>query len=154
MSVGNATMLGSRARSRRVPGVSIPDAEPAVSSGVLVAIVNARGVIDAGRVGPFARELSRAIGAGATRLLVDLSQAEEATTAAMNALLAARQGMFERGGQIAVVLPRGLKQRFKALQLDRRFLLAADRLQAAQLLGLIAGSSPDAGVPIPRSRAA
>src|SRR5712692_2847224 len=111
MSAGNAATLHPWARSRRgsprASGVSFPEAEPAVSSGVLVAIVNARGVIDAGHVGRFVRELSPAVGAGATRLLLDLRQAEEVTTAGMHALLAARQSMFERAGQIAVVLPRG-----------------------------------------------
>lgn len=118
-----------------------------------MAIVNARGPIDAEHVGPFDRELSRAVGAGATRLLVDLSNADEVTTAGMNALLAARQRLFGRG-QIAVVLPRGLRRRFEALRLDRRFLLAADRLQAAQLLGLDGERSPRAGLPPSRARAA
>ena len=139
---------------RRTAGTSVSEAEPAVSSGVVMAIVNARGIIDANHVGPFARELMRATGAGAARLLVDLSHAEEVTTAGMNALLAARQRVLERGGQISVVLPRGLRRRFEALQLDRRFLLAADRIEAAQLLGLAAASRPGAGMPTHRSRAA
>jgi hypothetical protein len=53
-----------------------------VSSGVLVAIVKAGGVVDANHVDSFAHELDRAIAAGASRLLVDLKQAEEVTTAA------------------------------------------------------------------------
>jgi anti-anti-sigma regulatory factor len=157
MSAGSTAILHplarSRQRPRRASGASVPERE-AVSSAVLMAIVNAGGIIDANHVGPFARELARAVDAGATRLLVDLSRAEEVTTAGMNALLAARQRLFEQRGQIAVVLPRGLRRRFEALQLGRRFLLAADRLQAAQLLGLAAASSPGAGVPAPRSRAA
>ena len=73
-------------------------------------IVNARGIIDANHVGPFARELMHAADAGATKLLVDLSRAEEVTTAGMNALLAARQHVLEQGGEIAIVLPRGLRR--------------------------------------------
>jgi anti-anti-sigma regulatory factor len=138
----------------RRTGASVPEVEPAISSGVLMAIVNARGVIDANHVGPFARELTRAVDAGATKLLVDLSRAEEVTTAGMNALLAARQRVLDPDGEIAVVLPRRLRYRFEALKLDRRFLLAADRLQAAQLLGLAGGNSPHAGLPTPRARAA
>ena len=95
----------------------------------------------------------RAAGAGATKLLVDLSRAEEVTTAGMNALLAARQRLLEQDGQISVVLPRGLRRRFEALQLDRRFLLAADRRQAAQLLGL-APNTPGTAVSTVRARAA
>jgi anti-anti-sigma regulatory factor len=119
-----------------------------------MAIVNARGVVDAAHVRPFARELSRAVGAGATKLLVDLSHAEEVTTAGMNALLAARQQLLERGGDISVVLPPGLRRRFETLRLDRRFLLASDRLQAARLLGLDGDRSPRAHLPAPRARAA
>jgi anti-anti-sigma factor len=133
---------------------SVPEGEAAVSSRVVMAIVNARGIIDANHVEPFARELMHAADAGATKLLVDLSHAEEVTTAGMNALLAARQRVLAHGGEIAVVLPRGLRRRFEALQLDRRFLLAADRLQAAQLLGLAAASRPSVGVSTSRSRAA
>jgi len=91
--------------------------EPVVSSRVVVAIVSARGIIDADHVGPFARELMRAAGAGVIKLLVDLSRAEEVTTAGMNALL------------------------------------AADRRQAATLLGL-APNIPGTAVPTVRSRAA
>jgi anti-anti-sigma regulatory factor len=144
----------SRRGSPRTSGREVSEAEPAVSSGVLMAIVNARGIIDANHVGPFARELMRAADAGATRLLVDLSSAVEVTAAGLNVLLAVRQRVLERGGEISIVLPHRLRRHFEALQLDRRFLLAADRTQAVQLLGLIAGSGPDAGVPRPRARAA
>ena len=158
MNTGNVTTLHPwthpRRGLRRTSGTSVSESEPAVSSGVLMAIVHARGIIDANHVAPFARELTRAADAGATKLLVDLSHAEEVTTAGMNALLAARQRVAEQGGEIAVVLPRGLRRRFEALHLDRRFLLAADRLEAAQLLGLAAAGSPVAGAPAPRSRAA
>jgi anti-anti-sigma regulatory factor len=114
-----------------------------VSSGVLVVIVKAGGYLDADRVGAFAGELGGAIDAGATRLLVDLDQAEEVTTAAMNALLAARQRLIGRGGRIAVVLPHRLRRRFQVLLLDRRFLLASDRIEAAELLGVTAGDDLD-----------
>jgi anti-anti-sigma regulatory factor len=110
-----------------------------VSSGVLVAIVKAGGYIDAYRADAFGDQLNEAIDAGASRLLVDLSQAEELTTAAINALLAARQQLIGREGRIAVVLPYRLRRRFLCLQLDRRFLLASNRQEAAELLGVAAG---------------
>jgi anti-anti-sigma regulatory factor len=125
-----------------------------VSSGVLVAIVTAGGYLDADYVGAFAAELGKAIDAGASRLLVDLDQAEEVTTAAMNALLAARQQLIGRGGRIAVVLPHRLRRRFLCLQLDRRFLLASDRIEAAELLGVTAGDDLDQDHPAPYAQAA
>ncbi len=109
-------------------------------SSVLVALVHARGSVDRARSGPFRRELERSVDAGATKLLVDLSDADDVTTAGMNALLAARQRLLERGGQIAVVLPERLRRRFEVLHLGRRFLLAADRQRAARLLGLVSAS--------------
>ena len=121
-----------------------------VSSKVLMAIVNARGVIDAGSVAPFARELASAVEAGATKVLVDLTQVDDLTTAALNSLLAVRHRLVRRGGEVAVALPPRLERQFATLGLDRRFLLAADRAGAARLLGLVGGSSPEAGSPAPR----
>jgi anti-anti-sigma regulatory factor len=120
-----------------------------VSSGVLVAIVKAGGYLDADHVDSFAHELERAIAAGATRLLVDLNQAEEVTSAAMNALLAARQQLIGRNGRIAIVLPYRLRHRFQLLKLDRRFLLAADRIEAAGLLGVASGGDLNQDRPVP-----
>jgi anti-anti-sigma regulatory factor len=121
---------------------------------VLVAIVEAGGYMDAYRVDPFADELNRAIDAGASRLLVDFSQAEELTTAAINALLAARQQLIGRNGRIAVVLPPRLRRRFLCLQLDRRFLLASDRIEAAELLGVTSGQDLNEDHPAPHYQAA
>src|SRR5690348_9358133 len=77
------------------------DAAEADAASVLLAIVNGHGVVEARRIG---EELAQTIGAGATRLLVDLSRADEVPTTAMNALLDARREIWERGGRIAVVL--------------------------------------------------
>src|SRR5262245_12004097 len=117
-------------RKRQRSGTSARQAHAAAPSGVLMAIVHARGFIDAEHVEPFARELGRGVDAGATKVIVDLSSVDEVTTAGMNALLAARQSLVERGGQIAVVTSHWLRLRFEVLQLERRFLLADDRLQA------------------------
>jgi anti-anti-sigma regulatory factor len=125
-------------------------AEPG-SASVLLAIVNGRGVVDASGV---RAELAQTISAGATRLLVDLSRADEVATTALNALLDARRELWERGGKIAVVLSPRLRRRFEVLRLDRRFLLADDRLHAAELLGLVQGSPPEAGAPRPHAHAA
>lgn len=124
-----------------------------VSSNVLLAIVNARGVIDAGTVEPFEQELGRAVRAGATKLLVDLTRADEVTTAGMNALLGVRQRLIEAGGQVAVVLSQPICRTFEILGLDRRLLIAGDRTQAARLLGLTA-VEPESGALEPRARAA
>jgi len=141
-------------RKRQRPGTPARRADAAEQSGILMAIVHARGVIDAEHVEPFARELGRGVEAGATNVIVDLSSAEEVTTAGMNALLAARQSLVERGGQIAVVTSHWLRLRLEVLQLERRFLLADDRLQAVQLLGLAGGHNQDTGIQKSRAVAA
>jgi anti-anti-sigma regulatory factor len=113
-------------------------------SGLLVAIIKATGRIDAEHVAPFTAELDAAVAAGASRLLIDLSQADEVTTAGMNALLAAREQLIERHGLIAVALPDRLRHRFQLLNLDRRLLLPTDRCEAAELLGITASANgPD-----------
>jgi anti-anti-sigma regulatory factor len=117
-----------------------PDAPTAVvSSNVLVAIVNARGVVDAAGAVRLEQELGRALDAGATRLIVDLIHTSTPTTACMNALLAARQRALAAGGTVAVAVPPRVERQFETLGLDRRFLLATDRSDAARKLGLIDG---------------
>jgi len=123
--------------ARRPFGKHRHDGDPLASSAVLVALVHARGPLDAARVRPFVDELDGSIDAGATSLLVDLSLVDEVTTAGLNGLLAARQRMLAAGGRIAVVLPPRLRRRFQALDLERRFELASSRLHAARLLGLV-----------------
>jgi anti-anti-sigma regulatory factor len=139
---------GSRAR-----GDSAPD-EAAVSSGVLMAIVNAQGVLDARRVEPFAAEVGHALEAGATRLLVDLSRADDVAAAYQNTLLAARQRLFACGGRIAVVLSPAMRRRFGVLGLDRRFLLAKDRMHGVRLLGLAETAPARRHAPRPHAHAA
>ena len=128
--------------------------DEAVSSRVLMAIVNARGRIDAAQVGPLARELDGAVRSGAVSLLVDLGAADDVSTAGMNTLLAARQPLLERDGEIAVVLSPRLARRFRTLGLDRRFLLAPDRLDAVRLLGLVGDDGRETPRPTAHARAA
>jgi len=139
----NGTTLYPLLNERRRPESDEPDeGQPGVqasSSSVLAAVVPAGGVIDAMHVEPLVAELTGAMDAGATKLLVDLSEAETVTAAGMNALLAARQRLIGTGGRISVVLPRALRRRFHTMQLDRRLLVASDRLQAVTKLGLAAG---------------
>jgi anti-anti-sigma factor len=113
-----------------------------VSSNVLVAIVNASGAIDAAGAARLERELDRAVDAGATRLIVDLTQTSVATTACMNALLAARQRVLADGGEVAVALSPPIGRQFETLGLGRRFLLATDRTDAARRLGLLRNGTP------------
>jgi anti-anti-sigma regulatory factor len=119
-----------------------------------MAIVNARGVIDAQTMAPFARELARSTAAGATRLVVDLSRANDVATAGLNTLLAARQRLLDRDGRIALVLTPAMRNRFAALGLDGRFLLARDRMHAARLLGLTDAAPPRTDAPRPHAHAA
>jgi anti-anti-sigma regulatory factor len=120
-----------------------------VSSNVLVALVDARGAIDADGAAGLERELGGALDAGATRVIVDLSRAGTVTTAGMNALLAARQRVLPSDGEVAVVVPPRIEQQFRTLGLGRRFVLASDRTDAARRLGLLAGAKP-VGPPAPR----
>lgn len=109
---------------------------------VLVAVVQARGTIDADHVDALVSELERAVAAGVERLLVDLSEAEDVTTAGINLLLDTRQQLITRNGVIALVLPHRLRRRFELLHLDRRFLLASSRRRAADLLGITVAHDP------------
>jgi anti-anti-sigma regulatory factor len=89
----------------------------------------------------FGEQLDQAIAAGSTRLLVDLRRAGPVGTGVLNALLKARGSLLRRGGRIALVVRPGLKRFCEASGLDRRFLVADDRLAAAEQLGLIASPS-------------
>ena len=81
-------------------------------------------------------DVPRAIDDGATDIVVDLRNARSVGTRVLNTLLAARCRVLARGGQIAVVLPPWLRRRFGLLNLDSRFVLATDRRQALELLGI------------------
>jgi anti-anti-sigma regulatory factor len=87
-------------------------------------------------------EVSEAVDNGATSLVIDLRAAESIGTHCLNTLLEARCRVMARGGEIAVVLPARLRRKFGLLNLDRRFLLAADRRQAFERLGLVDGHRP------------
>jgi anti-anti-sigma factor len=152
MRVAHASTLTSWRRRR--PGSADGTARGVVSPGVLVAIVNAGGTIDGGSVAAFEHEVGRTVDAGASRLLVDLSRADDIATAGMNTLLAARQRLFDRGGRIALVLSPRLRRRFQTLGLDRRFLLADNRLQAVRQLGLGDTAPPRTHAPRPHAHAA
>ena len=82
-------------------------------------------------------DVSRAIESGATDIIVDLRTARSVGTRVINTLLEARCSLLARGGQIAVVLPPRLRRLFGLLNLDSRFVLAADRRQALERLGLV-----------------
>ncbi len=123
---------------------------PVASSNVLVAIVNAGGAIGPDGAAKLDAELARALDAGATRVIVDLTQAEAVTTAGLNALLAARQRALGNGGQVAVVLPPRIERQFVTLGLDRRFVLAVNRIDAARRLGLAGDRPPVGSAPAPR----
>jgi len=117
----------------------------------LIALIGVGGAVDADTASPLAEDLERAIDSGATRVVVDLQRSESFGTLGLNALLQARQRLLVGGGgSIAIVLPPRLRRLFGLLRLDRRFLLAADRLQALQQLGVVAERTSNT----PRARAA
>jgi anti-anti-sigma regulatory factor len=99
------------------------------ASPLVVAIV-------AGKDATSERQIDRAVESGAARILVDLEDATVVRTPALNALLRARQRLLCRNGAIAVVVPLRMRRLFDLLRFDRRFLLARDRLEALQQLGL------------------
>ena len=68
--------------------------------------------------------------------IVDLRPMHTVGTHMLNVLLAARSRLLQRGGRMAVVLSPRQRRRFGLLGLDRRFILAADRRQAIERLGL------------------
>jgi anti-anti-sigma regulatory factor len=152
MPIGHAPTLPSWRRHRSPSGGGTEN--DLVSPGVIVAIVNAGGTIDGDSVATFEHEVGRTLEAGASRLLVDLSRADDITTAGMNTLLAARQRLIARGGRIAVVLSPRLRRRFQTLDLHRRFLLADNRLQAVRQLGLGDTAPPRTHAPRPHAHAA
>jgi anti-anti-sigma regulatory factor len=78
----------------------------------------------------------------ATSAIVDLRPMESVGTRTMNALLAMRAKLVGRGGRIAVVLSPRQRRSFGLLGLDRRFVLAADRPQALERLGLLLDRPP------------
>ena len=87
-------------------------------------------------------DVPKAIESGATEVIVDLRTADSVGTRALNMLLDARCRLQARGGHIAVVVPPRLRRLFGLLSLDRRFILAADRRQAFDRLGLVDERSP------------
>ena len=121
---------------------------------VLIAVVGADNMIDDDSAQPLVDDLERAIDAGATMLVVDLGRAAGLGTRGLNALLHARHRLLPRGGRVAMVLPPRLRRLFGLLGLDRRFVLAADRLQALELLGVTNTTRPGTRSPAPRARAA
>jgi anti-anti-sigma regulatory factor len=80
--------------------------------------------------------LERVLDSGATEVIVDLRTAGSVGTRILNTLLDARSRLLRRGGHIAVVVPPRLRRIFGLLSLDRRFVLASDRRQALELLGV------------------
>ena len=79
---------------------------------------------------------------GTANAIVDLRPLASVRTKTLNALLAMRSRVLTQGGRIAVVLSPRQRRRFGLLGLDRRFVLAADRRQALERLGLAEDRSP------------
>jgi anti-anti-sigma regulatory factor len=75
----------------------------------------------------------------ASAMIIDLPASESMSTRTLNALLDARNRLLAHGGRIAVVVSPRARRRLGLLGLDRRFVLAADRGQALERLGLVDG---------------
>jgi hypothetical protein len=72
-----------------------------------------------------------------TKAIVDLRPLGSIGTRTMNGLLAMRSRLLSHDGRLAVVVSPGQRRRFGLLGLDRRFILAADRRQALERLGVV-----------------
>jgi anti-anti-sigma regulatory factor len=90
--------------------------------------------------------LDQAVASGATRIVVDLGEAPELETHDLNVLLGARSRLMERGGRVALVVPRRLRRLIELMSFDRRFVVAQDRLEALRLLGVVRTPGPHASV--------
>ncbi len=88
---------------------------------------------------PRCRELEEATTDDASAMIVDVSTSDSTSTRALNALLATRNRLLAHGGRMAVVVSPRNRRRLGLLGLDRRFVLAADRRQALERLGLVDG---------------
>jgi anti-anti-sigma regulatory factor len=86
---------------------------------------------------PRCRELDEETAEEADAMIVDVSTSESTSTRALNALLATRNKLLAHGGRMAVVVSPRNRRRLGLLGLDRRFVLAADRRQALERLGLV-----------------
>jgi hypothetical protein len=75
----------------------------------------------------------------ADAMIVDVGTPDSTCTHTLNALLAARSKLLAHGGRMAVVVSPRNRRRFGLLGLDRRFVLAADRRQALERLGIVGG---------------
>ena len=78
----------------------------------------------------------------ATAMIVDVSASDSMSTRTLNSLLAMRSRLVAHGGRMAVVVSPRIRRRFGLLGLDRRFVMAADRGQALELLGVVDDHRP------------
>lgn len=72
-----------------------------------------------------------------TNAIVDLRPLGTVRTRTLNRLLALRAKLLSRRGRVAVLVSPRQRRRLGLLGLDRRFVLAADRRQAMERLGLV-----------------
>ena len=133
MTVRDAlSLLRPRAREE-VDELDLPETQP-----VVMALISASYLVDSRALPRFQADLDRAVSSGATRIVVDLRPAGPVGTRALNLLLGARERVLRRKGRIVLVAPPQLRRFCELTGLDRRFLLAGDRLEAARMLGFLA----------------
>jgi anti-anti-sigma regulatory factor len=72
-------------------------------------------------------------------MIVEVGTPDSTCTHALNALLATRSRLLAHGGRMALVVSPSNRRRFGLLGFDRRFILAADRRQALERLGVVEG---------------
>lgn len=133
MTVRDALAL-LRPRRHDADGLEACESQP-----VVIALISASYLIDSKALPRFSADLDRALATGATQLVVDLRGAGPVGTRALNLLLDARERVFRKRGRIVVVAPPQLRRFCELTGLDRRFLLAGDRLEAAAMLGFLPG---------------
>lgn len=87
-------------------------------------------------------DVARAIDCGATEVVVDLRTTQNVGTRVVNMLLDARSRLLAREGHMALIVTPRARRVFGLLGLDRRFVLAADRRQAFERLGVVDDRPP------------
>ena len=132
MTVRDALSLLRPHASEEIDDLDLSESEP-----VVIALISASYLVDSKALPRFSADLDRAVSSGATRIVVDLRPAGPVGTRAVNLLLGARERMLRRHGRIVLVAQPRLRRFCELTGLDRRFSLAGDRLEAAQMLGFL-----------------
>ena len=106
----------------------------------LTTVLSVTGEVDMKTSPSFQRGLLRAIGAGKSGLVVDLSRVEFVDSAALTSLASAFDALRRRGGgSLAIVAPDSrMRALFEVARLDREFQIYDSRAEALEGLSAVA----------------